>query len=135
MKDGKKIDINNYNIIGQLNSDQYNRIKQLIKLNFKESELGEFYLKGIKFTLEELESSHSQIRINEIVMNLDTILAKNSARTCFTCKLSTVCFAHKELKEILTKLPVNLNGNEAPLKREEVFNSLAGCCLMYEENK
>lgn len=55
-------------------------------------------------------------------------------RNCFTCKLSTVCFAFKELKEILTKLPVNIDGNDAPLKHVEVFNSLAGCCLVYEEN-
>jgi hypothetical protein len=71
--------------------------------------------------------------INRIKATLESDIKNN--RSCFTCKLSTVCFAHKELKEILTKLPVNINSNDTPLKREEVFNSLAGCCLMYEENK
>jgi len=57
------------------------------------------------------------------------------SRSCFTCKLSTVCFAFKDFKEVLTKLPVNIDGNDAPLKQIEVFNTLAGCCLVYEENK
>lgn len=57
------------------------------------------------------------------------------SRTCFNCKLNTVCFAYKELKEVLAKLPVNIHGDEAPLNSIGVFDSLAGCCLMYEENK
>jgi hypothetical protein len=61
-------------------------------------------------------------------------LAKGD-RTCFNCKLSTVCFAYKELKEVLAKLPVNIDGSDAPLNSIGVFDSLAGCCLMYEENK
>lgn len=55
-------------------------------------------------------------------------------RSCFTCKLSTVCFAYINIKETLVKLPVNIDTDEAPMRQTAVFKALAGCCLVYEEN-
>lgn len=60
-------------------------------------------------------------------------LAKGD-RTCFNCKLSTVCFAYKDLKETLKYLPSNIDSDDTPMNQRDVFIALAGCCLVYEEN-
>lgn len=53
-------------------------------------------------------------------------------RTCFTCKVSNICFAFDSLHDVAKKLPVNIDGDAAPGKITDVYNSLANCCLKYD---
>lgn len=129
MEDLKEIDLNNYEVLKQLDIKQYNRITRLKKLGFKETVLGVFKLNDFAFTLNFLQKEESESAISNVVIELSS-----SNRSCFNCKLSTVCYAFKELKETIKYLPSNIDSNDAPMKQIDVFKALAGCCLVYEEN-
>lgn len=113
------------------------RLADLNELGFTEKSKGLFVLNnysismyyianesvnGWLYYIEKVKTYIKEVKINKIV------------RTCFNCKLSTVCFAFRELKTVLVVLPSNIDSDDTPMNQKDVFKALAGCCLVYEEN-
>jgi len=56
-------------------------------------------------------------------------------RTCYNCENISLCFAFRLLfYTILKELPINIDGDSAPGKMQDVPKSLAGCCLEYKQH-
>ena len=112
------------------------RLQELNRLGFKESTYGNFVLEGVNGTtllnITQLSVEFWRDYIDYVKIKMQKSIVNN--RSCFNCKLSTVCFAFRELKTTLIALPTNLYTDDAPMRQTDVFKALAGCCLVYEEN-
>jgi hypothetical protein len=55
-------------------------------------------------------------------------------RSCYTCKNINLCYIFKGVQKALEGTLLNIDGNDAPGRMTDVYNSLGKCCMKYEIN-
>ncbi len=55
-------------------------------------------------------------------------------RSCFSCKHRIVCIIFSIVCDNTAKVRMNIDGNDAPGKWNDIFDAIANCCLEYENN-
>lgn len=54
-------------------------------------------------------------------------------RSCFSCKLFSMCITRIKIEEALRYTKTNINGNATEGKYIQVFDATGSCCLNYKE--
>lgn len=55
-------------------------------------------------------------------------------RSCFSCKHNRVCIIFNAVYNSTGKVRMNIDGDAAPGKWEDIFKAIGNCCLEYESN-
>ena len=56
-------------------------------------------------------------------------------RSCFTCKLFSMCITRIKIEEALRYTRTNIDGDSAPGKYIQVFDATGNCCVNHQEEK
>lgn len=54
-------------------------------------------------------------------------------RTCYNCIHHNICILFNHVWNDLKTIRINIDGDAAPNKMNDIFKSIAGCCLEYKD--